>query len=143
MILKKVKVSVISAIILSLSLALWEYTPEAEQYTGVGCFSFSALFFIYLIYSLPVYLIGGSLYSIIVDILLARIQFSNKLLKYVTELIIYAAGGLLIMGILLMIILSDGNNGGLIIDRVFIFGVVAALLFFHISLLWRIKWSNS
>lgn len=142
MILNKVMVSVISAIILSLSLALWEYTPEAEQQTGVGYFSFSALFFIYLIYSLPVYLIGGSLYSIMVDVLLGRIQFRNKLLKYVTELIVYAAGGLLIMGILLVLILRDGNTGGLIIDRVFIFGVVASLLFFHISLLWRIKWSN-
>ncbi|MUK89293.1 hypothetical protein GMD78_13015 [Ornithinibacillus sp. L9] len=143
MIFRKGIVSVLSALILSLSLALLEYTPEAEQQTGVGYFSFGGLFFIYLIFSLPVYLIGGSLYSIVVDVFLGRIQFGNKLLKYVTELIIYVAGGLLIMGIIiLMLTLPDGNNGGLYINRVFILGAVASLLFFHISLLWRKKWNS-
>lgn len=137
MIFRKIIVSILSAIILSFSLALLEYTPEAERYSGVGYFSFGGLFLIYLIYSLPVYLIGGSLYSIVVDVFLGRIQIRNKLLKYVTELIIYAAGGLLVMGIILMLILRDGNNGGLYIDSVFIFGAVASLLFFHISLLWK------
>lgn len=135
--LEKIIVSVLSALILSLTLAFLAYIPVAEQQEGVGYFSFGGLFFIYLIYSLPVYLIGGSIYSFLVDISLKQIQLRNKLLKYFTEFIVYAAGGLLIIGILLMITLPDGNNDGLYIGRVLIFGTVASLLFFHISLSWR------
>ena len=135
--LEKIIVSVLSALILSLALAYLQYTPVPEQQNGVGYFSFGGLFFICLIYSLPVYLIGGGIYSFFVDVSLNRIQFRNKLLKYFTEFVVYAAGGLLIIGILLMITLPDGNNGGLYIDRVFIFGAVASLLYFHISFSWR------
>lgn len=76
--LEKIIVSVLSALILSLSLAFLQYTPVAEQQAGVGYFSFGGLFIIYLIYSLPVYLIGGGLYSFFVDVSLDRIQLDRK-----------------------------------------------------------------
>ncbi|WP_010530191.1 hypothetical protein [Lentibacillus jeotgali] len=81
--LEKIIVSVLSTLILSLSLAFWEYTPMTEQQAGIAYFSFKGLFIIYFMYSLPVYLIGGGLYSCFVDVYFGKIQFRNKFLKYV------------------------------------------------------------
>ncbi|RCW63899.1 hypothetical protein [Saliterribacillus persicus] len=133
--LEKIIVSVLSALILSLTFAFSEYTPVAEQQAGVGYFSFTGLLFIYFIYSCPVYLIGGSIYSYFADIYLNQIQFRNKLLKYVTEFIVYVVGGLLIIGIFL--ILLGGYNSASNIYMIFLFGAVASLLFFHSSLAWK------
>lgn len=103
------------------------YTPVAEQQPGVG---YSSI--IYLIYSLPVYLIGGGLYSAFVDVYIESIQFRNKFIKYIVGFFVYGVGGLLIMGLLF---LFDSNPSLLDIFKVLIFGALAALLFFHISII--------
>ena len=84
-ILEKVLVSVLSTLILSLLLAIIVYTPEVERMANVYYEPFYGLFIIYFIYSLPVYVVGGVLYSFIVDKSLNRIQFQNKLPKYFTQ----------------------------------------------------------
>lgn len=137
LILEKVTVAALSAITLSLILTMVFVWDSAED-TG---WSYLPLLFVYLIYSLPVYLIGGTLYSLLVDLSIGRIQFRNKLLKYFTELIIYAAGGVLIIGVLEVTSRPEGNDGGLYIDRVLIFGAFAAILFYHISLAVK-KWKS-
>lgn len=80
--------AVLSTLILSLAFIV------AEQQAGVGYFSFKGIFIIYAIYSLPVYLIGGGLYSAFIDIYLKKIQFYYGFLKYI-EFVLYIAGGLL------------------------------------------------
>ncbi|WP_218212180.1 hypothetical protein, partial [Pseudomonas sp. 2822-15] len=62
----KVITGILSAIILSLILSYMMYTPLAEQQEGIGYWAFSGLFIIYLLYSLPVFLIGGVLVSLLI-----------------------------------------------------------------------------
>ncbi len=132
---EKIIISVLSTLIFSLSLAFLEYIPVTEQQTGVAYFSFKVLVIIYVIFSLPVYLIGGGLYSYFVDVYFDKVQFRNKFLKYLIEFLVYAAGGLLIVGVLLAIILLvDGSIAGILISKFFIVGALASLLFYHISL---------
>lgn len=131
-VLEKIIVAVLSSIILSLALAFLMYTPVAEQQSGVGYSYFKSLIILYLNYSLPVYLIGGGLYSAFIDVYIGQIQFRNKFIKYIVGLFVYGVGGLLIIG---LIFLFDSNHSLLDILKVLIFGLLAALLFFHVSII--------
>lgn len=136
--LKKILIAVLSTLIFSLALAFLVYIPPSEQQAGVGYSSFIGLFIIYLIYSSPIYLIGGTLYSYFVDVCFDKIHFNNELLKYIIYFFIYIAGGLLVVGLLLIIIfLVDGHLADLLIFRVFLVGSLASLLFFHVSLVFN------
>ncbi len=137
-ILEKVTISILSTLIFSLLLTFWEYTPVAEQQTDGGYFSFQALFLIYSISSLPIYVIGGGLYSYFVELYIEEIQFRNRIIKYITESLLYIAGGLLIIGILLVIIwLAKGTLAGTSIAISFSLGALAALLFYLTSLVFK------
>ena len=134
-VLRKILIAVLFTLIFSLSLAFWAYIPPSEQQAGVGYFSFIGHFIIYLIYSSPIYLIGGTLFSYFVDVCFDKIHFHNELLKYIIYFFIYIAGGVLVVGLLLIIIfLVDGNLADLLIPRFFLIGSLASLLFFHTSL---------
>lgn len=136
--LKKILIAVLSTLIFSLGFAFLVYVPSSEQHAGVGYSSFIGLFIIYLIYSAPIYLIGGTLYSYFVDVCFDKIHFNNKLLKYIIYFFIYIAGGVLVVGLLLIIIfLVDGHLADLLISRVFLVGSLASLLFFHVSLVFN------
>jgi len=133
--LKKILISTLSTVFFSVSLAFIEYTPVAGQFPNVGYSSFGGLFVIYCVYSFPLFLIGGSLYSYFVDIYFDNIHFPSKLQKYIFGLFIYIVGGLLIVGILLIVILLIyGNTSGVLTFKFFIIGIIASLLFYHTSL---------
>ena len=67
-----------------------------------------------------------------------KIKFRNDVQKYIMYFLLYIAGGLFIVGILLFIsLLIDGDVSGLLISNVFVLGVCASLVFFHISLLFN------
>src|SRR5699024_7060451 len=109
--------------------------PVSCQLPNVGYISFGGLFVIYCVYSFPLFLIGGSLYSYFVDIYFDNIHFPSKLQKYIFGLFIYIVGGLLIVGILLIVILLIyGNTSGVLTFKFFIIGIIASLLFYHTSL---------
>ena len=91
-VLEKIIVAVLSSVILSLTLAFLMYTPVAEQQPGVGYSSFQSLIIIYLIYSLPVYLIGGGLYSAFVNVYIESMRFRNKFIKYIVVFFIWGRG---------------------------------------------------
>ncbi|MGE7921356.1 hypothetical protein ACQKM9_20810 [Viridibacillus sp. NPDC093762] len=134
-ILEKIITSVLSTLIFSLSLAFLEYTPVAEQQAGIGYNSLEGLFILYYFYSFPIYLLGG-LYSYFVDVYFDNIQFRNEFLKYLIGFLVYVAGGLLVVGVLsAIILLTDGGTGGLLTFGSLMFGAMAALLFYHISLI--------
>lgn len=134
--LRRFSIAILSALVFALSLAFFEYTSSMEQRDGVSTFTISALFVLYLLYSLPIYVIGGIVYSHYVDVYFEKIKFRNEVLKYITYILVYIAGGLFIVGLLLLITyLIDGEVSGLLISNIFILGVLASLIFFHISLL--------
>lgn len=83
-VLRKVSVALGSSFLLCLLMALIYYIPESEQKAGSLYWSFSSLMIIYLIYSVPVFLVGGILFSVPIDQLFdkSKIQFSIKSFSY-------------------------------------------------------------
>ncbi|PIC67236.1 hypothetical protein CSV71_05580 [Sporosarcina sp. P21c] len=135
---RKLLIAILSAIVFSLSLAFNEYTPLAKQQADVGYFPYDALFVLYFLYSIPIYIVAGIPYSHYVDIYFDKFTFRNEVQKYSMYFLIYIVGGLVIVGILLLTsLLIDGDISGLLLSNIFILGVFASLLFFHISLLFN------
>lgn len=134
MFLEKVVVAMFSSLIFS-GILILSFLWQSGTETG---WSILSLFLLYFIYCSPVYLIGGGLYSVFVDIFINPERFHNKYLKYITGFIAYIAGGLIIMAIWLIIIASSWDeilsNESLPMLGV---GMLASILFFHISLAWR------
>ncbi len=138
LLLEKVITALLSALLFSLIFAYLGHTPVEEQEVDVGYFSFGALFGVYFMYSLPVFLLCGGLYSFFADLYLDNIPFRNSFLKYIVGLLAYLVGGLLIVGLFTLILLiSNGNFNGQSILNYFILSALPALLFYHISLLYR------
>ena len=133
--LEKAITAVLSTIVFSLYLAYLGYTPVEEQQAGVGYTSFEGLLIIYTMFSFPIFLICGGLYSFFVDAYFEKIYFHNTLLIYLSGVFVYLVGGLLIVGVFIAAIyLMDGNMNGLLLDYLKI-SAVPSLLFYHISLL--------
>lgn len=129
LLLEKVITALLSALLFSLIFAYLGHTP-----VNVGYFSFG----VYFMYSLPVFLLCGGLYSFFADIYLNNIHFRNSFLKYIVGLLAYLVGGLLIVGVFnLILLISNGNFNGQAILNLLKFSALPALLFYHISLLYK------
>ncbi|GGN55786.1 hypothetical protein [Oceanobacillus indicireducens] len=99
--LEKAMTAILSTLVFSLYLAVTGYTPVEEQQAGIGYNSFEGLFIIFFMYSLPLFLICGGLYSFFADIFLGKIHFHNAFLQYITGILVYLVGGLFIVGFFL------------------------------------------
>lgn len=134
--LRKISIAILSATAFSLSLAVIEYTSSMNRQDDGSYFTISALFVLYFFYSAPIYLIGGIPYSYFVDAYFEKVTFHNAIQKYTAYVLIYIVGGLVIVGLLFLItFLIDGDVSGLRLSNTFIVGVLASLLFLHISLI--------
>lgn len=129
--IEKIIVSVVSTLIFSILLA----AVEEISVNSLGYFSVE-LIFVYCIYSFPIYLIGGGVYSYFVDIYFYKIPIRNWLFKYIIGFLLYVVGGLLVIGIILMMLLIvEGKLDDILITKTFVIGTLASLLFFHVSLI--------
>src|SRR5690625_6588412 len=63
LLLRKIISAVLSGLVLALFLAYLQYTPPEAQHANVNDIPFAALFKIYLIYLLPIYLTFGIVFS--------------------------------------------------------------------------------
>lgn len=130
--------ALLSALLLSLLFAYMGYTPIEEQEVNIDYFSFRGLFGIYFMYSLPVFLICGGLYSFFADMYLKKLQFHNILIKYTIGLLVYLIGGLLIVGLFIGILLIlYGSINGLLISDILKVSALPSLLFYHIYLFYK------
>jgi|SRR5699024_4672120 len=138
LLLEKIVTGLLSASLFSLILAYLGHIPIEKQDVNVGYSSFGGLFGVYFMYSLPVFLLYGGLYSVFTDIYLNNIYFRNPLLKYIAGLLAYLVGGLLIVGVfyLILLIINENINKLFILD-LFKVSALPSLLFYHISLLYK------
>lgn len=138
LLLEKVVTALLSTLLFSLIFACFEHTPIEEQEVNIGYFSFGELFGVYLMYSLPVFLLCGGLYSFFADIFLKNIRCRNSLLKYIAGLLVYLVGGLLIVGVfyLILLIIYEDFSELFILDLLKV-SALPSLLFYHISLLYK------
>lgn len=110
------------------------YIPVAEQQgDAIGYWSYSGLFVLYTLYSLPVFLLGGILFSMLADFLIHKIKYNVKVYKYFCAIVLYGAGGVLVNVFFYIVLFDEGAK----IESfyILILGVFASLLFLHVRIL--------
>ncbi|KHF39312.1 hypothetical protein [Halalkalibacter okhensis] len=122
--------ALICTIIISLGLSLVIYIP-IQQVEG---FTFLSLFFSYVIYSLPIFLLGGIGASLVVEKIFKHLQLKKDIAYYPLALILYAFVGILFNYYFYFSVINKewGNS----IFYMFV-GILGSCLFFHILLLTR------
>ncbi|MBY0054374.1 MULTISPECIES: hypothetical protein [Brevibacillus] len=140
--LRKVLVALASALIFCLVLAWANYTPAGEREEGVYHWSYGSLVAIYLIYALPVYLLGGIPFAYLIEFAERKTGWKHPLAVYLFRFFAYALAGCFVMG-LFVVVVSNGRSlsnafasGGLLL-----LGGGAALLYGHVLLFsfWLVK----
>ncbi|KAB7709071.1 hypothetical protein F9802_02820 [Bacillus aerolatus] len=86
------------------------YTPVAEQQEAVGYWSYSGLFSVYTMYSLPMFLIGGIIFSMLADFIIGKIKFSTKVYKYIGAIVVYGIGGVLVNVFFYIALFEEGEK---------------------------------
>jgi len=123
--------ALISSVIFSIIVAATETTPVVEQQTGTYYFSFFELLIMYSLFITPVYFLVGIPWSLLVDILTKKKSlFYNK---YLHNLFLYCAGGMLISLIIVILepsLLNDFYGGIALV----LLGGFASVLFYHIAI---------
>ncbi|WP_201777914.1 hypothetical protein [Ornithinibacillus contaminans] len=125
--------TVLLAIIVLAAFLSWIlYVPHSQRYPNGYYFGFFETIIIVIIYATPIYIAGLPI-SIGIDRLLAKINNSSRLLRYVLGLSLYSLAGLLVSVILL--ILFDQNIYTLEIVPFALCCVVASNLYYHLFML--------
>lgn len=121
--IKKLITAFIASALFALIMAAWSYVPVDERAENVYYESFFGMFVIFMIYSLPVYLLGGIPASYAID------KIASKK-SYWLHFILYAIAGALV-GYIYLFVMNAHNQ---IIVGLFISASVAAsLIYFHVS----------
>ncbi|TQS75069.1 hypothetical protein DX933_09975 [Ornithinibacillus gellani] len=123
MLKRRIIVALLSAMIFSLTLAYISYTPIAEREANAWYDSFGAFIQIYLLFSVPAYLLGGVPISLYID---------KYIEKGLMKLFLYLAGGFLV-GVATIAI--SFLTVGLEILKYGVVGSFASLLFFVLMML--------
>ncbi|MGN7471120.1 hypothetical protein [Brevibacillus sp. SAFN-007a] len=138
--LRKVLVALASALILCLVLAWSTYTPAGEREEGVYHWSYGSLVVIYLIYALPVYLLGGIPFAYLIEFAERKTGWKHPLAVYFFRFFAYALAGYIVLGLLVL------SNEGSLRDAFASYGLLllggsAALLYGHVLLFsfWLVK----
>ncbi|MGM7681362.1 hypothetical protein ACSVDA_04330 [Cytobacillus sp. Hm23] len=132
--LHKTLVSVISAIVISLILAIYSYTPQLERFSNSSYTSFSGLVSLYLIVVTPVLVVIGVPVSIFIEKMAEIKLIRSTVDNYLYNMGLYTlAGGLVGNIIFLFISVTDMIN---YVPFIF-FCVVSSIVFYHISLFIR------
>jgi Na+/serine symporter len=132
--LRKIIIAVASIVIFSLTFALINYVPKAEQQSNAYYMSLFEIIFIYALYSAPVFILGGIPCSIIIDKINKKSKFTSKFGSYIFNFVLYVLAGVITTFIFGMIL----SKGSWYFNFMFlVLGSCASLLFYHISLLYK------
>ncbi|MDX8362727.1 hypothetical protein [Cytobacillus sp. IB215316] len=132
--LQKFLVSVFSAIVISLILAIYSYTPQLERLSNSSYASFSGLVSLYLIYITPLLIIIGVPVSIIIEKINEIKLIRSTVDNYFYNIGLYTlAGGIVGNMLFLFISVNDMIN---YLPLIF-FCLFSSIVFYHISLFIR------
>lgn len=135
--LHKIFVASVASILFCLILAVSQYTPMIERESNTYYFPFTSLVIIYLMYSIPLFLLIGIPYAIVIDFLTKKMKISTKSKLYFLNLGLYSFAGISVA--LVFFGLTKGDISQEILNyKAYSIYIVAALLFYHISLITQI-----
>lgn len=90
-----------------------------------------------LIFSFPIFLTIGGFLSFFIDVYLSKLNFNDSFYKYITGLLLYTISSFLIVGLFFYIQFSFVGDINIFLFNVFMISMIPALLFYHISLLFK------
>lgn len=128
--LRNLKIALISAFFLSLLLAAFSYTPVLSRFPNSSYLSFKNYLMLFLIYSIPVYIVASVFFGYIIKILNNKFNTDNK---YLVNIVWYAASGI-ITGVIVLISITQHD---FYIFPFLTLCVLASLIFYHLSLLFK------
>jgi len=96
---------------------------------------FSEGFIIAIFYAGAIYFIGGLPLSIFLDKLIKKYKTKASLLRYFAGLVLYSLAGILVGFVFLVISGADRDLYFDVVISVSIFGLIAANIYYHLSLL--------
>ncbi|MBA4533217.1 hypothetical protein [Brevibacillus halotolerans] len=123
----------VTAMLFCLVVAVAEYTPMIARKPNTYYFPFVTLLIIYLMYSIPIFLLIGIPCTILIDFITNRMGISNKSKLYFVHLGLYSLAGISIA------LIFFGLTKGDILQKIscykaYIVYIGGSLLFYHISL---------
>lgn len=130
--LQKLLIALVSAVVLSTIISVIAYTPISERLADSSYTSFGGLMLLNLLYSVPVFAIGGVSASYLIEKLVAKISLFDKY-TYFPNFLLYALAGVLV-GFLFLIVISKGGQ----IEHGFSYGpflllcIAGAIVFYHL-----------
>ncbi|MCR8984676.1 hypothetical protein NW801_06205 [Brevibacillus laterosporus] len=92
--LHRIFAGVVTAILFCLVVAVSEYTPMIAREPNTYYFPFITLVIIYLVYSIPIFLLIGIPCTILIDLITNRMGISNKSKLYFVHLGLYSLAGI-------------------------------------------------
>ncbi|WP_249872291.1 hypothetical protein [Oceanobacillus saliphilus] len=108
-------------------------TPVLSSIALALILSFGSEYFLSIImYSLPVFLIGGTLFSFAVDNILEMVKLKKRYYNYLISFILYGIGGVIIITIFA---LFQGSISEVSLTPLLVLGVLPGLIYFHLSLI--------
>src|SRR5699024_7990937 len=90
-----------------------------------------------LIFSFPIFLTIGGFLSFFIDVYLSKLNFNDSFYKYITGLLLYTISSFFIVGLFFYIQFSFVGDINIFLFNVFMISMIPALLFYHISLLFK------
>src|SRR5699024_6145500 len=90
-----------------------------------------------LIFSFPIFLTIGGFLSFFIDVTLSKLNFNASFSKYITGLLLYTLSSFLIVALFFSLPFSFVGCITTILFLLFMISLIPALLFYHISLLFK------
>lgn len=136
--LKRVLTAIVSAIVFSALMGLLNYMTTTTN--SFDSFWLPMLFF--LMYSAPVYLIGGIPISYLIEKLLEKLTISSQVARHYIQYSLYILAGI-IVALIYIVILSITNNGISYNSQGWLLyivgGVMASLIHYYVSFFFQRK----
>ncbi|RDW17723.1 hypothetical protein [Oceanobacillus chungangensis] len=134
---KRILIGVIATVLFSVSLAIFAYEPVSNRQPNSSYTSLAGLFTIYAIFSGPVFIIAGVIWSFVIDKVSVKHQHYPRLKRYLRKSIWYISAGVVSTLIFLFIL----SNGAIVYNsETFGFlslGIIASLIYYHLQIIWQ------
>ena len=137
-IIKRILIGVIATCLFSVLLAIFAYEPVSNRQPNSSYTSLSGLFTIYAIYSGPVFIIAGVIWSFVIDKMSVKHQHNSRSKRYFSKFIWYMLAGIISTWIFLFIL----SRGAIVYNsETFGFiclGIIASLIYYHLQIIWQL-----
>ena len=131
---KRILIGIMATVLFCVLLAIFAYTPVSNREPNSSYTSLPQLFTIYAIFSGPVFIIAGVIWSLVIDKISVRYQHYSRGKRYSRKFIWYILAGIVSTLIFLFII-----SGSIVYNsETFGFiaiGIFASLLYYHLQII--------